>query len=236
VLPPVVLPELEAEAPEIEFPVAQIETPPMPEPEPPPMPLPSLEDSDTEMVEHMAAMVGEEALEQFFILELIISRLVATVDSLDSAQVAPLMLPVKPVGGKFTVLEAEDEAVVSPQNHERYATYIQLMESLDSGHLVALYVRYYPLFQEAYQALGYPEGYFNDRLVEVIDHLLQTPEPPGLIEVSRSEAVWVFANPELEALTAGQKTLIRMGPDHARIAKERLRELRAAISGLESID
>ena len=44
-----------------------------------------------------------------------------------------------------------------------------------------MYKQYYPLFQQAYVDLGYPEGYFNDRLVEVIDHLLATPgrDRPG---------------------------------------------------------
>lgn len=27
------------------------------------------------------------------------------------------------------------------------------------------YVRLYPLFQKAYVELGYPNGYFNDRLI-----------------------------------------------------------------------
>ena len=53
------------------------------------------------------------------------------------------------------------------------------MESVDTGRLAALYVRFYPLFQQAYRDLGYPNGYFNDRLVEVIDHLLVTPEIAG---------------------------------------------------------
>ena len=44
---------------------------------------------------------------------------------------------------------------------------------------VALYARLYPLFQQAYEELGYPGRYFNDRLVEVIDDLLATPEPTG---------------------------------------------------------
>jgi len=48
--------------------------------------------------------------------------------------------------------------------------------TLDNHKLIAVYVEYYPLFQQAYDDLGYPSAYFNDRLVEVIDHLLETPD------------------------------------------------------------
>ena len=41
------------------------------------------------------------------------------------------------------------------------------------------YVRLYPLFQSAYRELGYPDGYFNDRLVFAIDDLLAAPDADG---------------------------------------------------------
>jgi hypothetical protein len=41
-----------------------------------------------------------------------------------------------------------------------------------------------------------------------------------------------YADPKLEALTAGQKVLVRMGPDNARAVKTKLRELRSALIGL----
>jgi hypothetical protein len=102
-------------------------------------------------------------------------------------------------------------------------------------------MRLYPLFQQSYQELGYPRGYFNDRLVEVIDQLLATPEPVGPLAVHLTEVKgpitsdrpWVryeFADPALQALPAGSKMLLRMGPDNARRLKAKLAELRAAIT------
>jgi len=49
----------------------------------------------------------------------------------------------------------------------------------------------------------------------------------------QSEQPWVryeFEDPQLEALSAGQKILVRMGPSNARQVKAKLRELRAAIA------
>src|SRR5690606_41131650 len=69
--------------------------------------------------------------------------------------------------------------------------------------------------------------YFNDRLVQVLDLLIATPvhdEPLAvtLVEVKgpvRSLRPWVryeFADPALASLSAGQRMLLRMGPDHQR--------------------
>ena len=102
-------------------------------------------------------------------------------------------------------------------------------------------LRMYPLLQRAYEELGYPRRYFNDRLVEVIDVLLATPqvnEPVRLrlVEVKgpiASERPWVryeYADPALESLTAGQKILLRMGPENARRLKAKLAELRGQLA------
>jgi hypothetical protein len=97
------------------------------------------------------------------------------------------------------------------------------------------------VFQKSYEELGYPGRYFNDRVVEVIDQLLATPEPSGplavhLTEVKgpvTSERPWVryeFSKPEYESLAAGQKMLLRMGPEHERRLKAKLRQFRAQIA------
>jgi hypothetical protein len=91
-------------------------------------------------------------------------------------------------------------------------------------------VHFYPLFQQAYQALGYPNGYFNDRLVVTIDNLLAAPDITTDIAVVRPNVMYQFADPKLEDLSAGQKLMLRMGPTNAAIVKAKLRELRAQVA------
>jgi hypothetical protein len=86
------------------------------------------------------------------------------------------------------------------------------------------------LFQHVYQDLGYPNGYFNDRLVQVIDSLLATPQPAGPIELTRPNVMYVYADPALEARPAGQKLLLRMGPENAAVIKAKLKELRTIVT------
>ncbi len=73
---------------------------------------------------------------------------------------------------------------IDADNGLRYAPFVQFIESIDSARAVALYRWMYPLFQQSFQELGYPNAYFNDRLVQVIDHLLQTPVPPEPVAVT----------------------------------------------------
>ena len=107
---------------------------------------------------------------------------------------------------------------------------IDALRKLDMQRVAAVYLRFYPLFQQAYQGLGYPNGYFNDRLVQVIDHLLATPQPAQPIALVRPNVMYTYADPGLESRSAGQKLLIRMGPDNAAVIKAKLTELRAAIT------
>ncbi|MEJ2700374.1 MAG: DUF3014 domain-containing protein, partial [Desulfuromonadales bacterium] len=63
-----------------------------------------------------------------------------------------------------------------------------------------------------------------------IDHLLAAPEVQGPIRVVRPSVRYKFADPDLEALSAGQKILIRMGPDNAAKVKAKLREIRQELT------
>jgi hypothetical protein len=99
--------------------------------------------------------------------------------------------------------------------------------------LAGFYVRLYPLFQQAYVELGYPNGYFNDRLIGVIDHLLAAPEPKAPVYLAQPRVVFEFADPQLESLSAGQKILVRMGADNEMRIKAKLRELRKLLASGE---
>ena len=64
----------------------------------------------------------------------------------------------------------------------------------------------------------------------MIDLLLATPEVAGPLELVRPNVMYQFADPTLEARPAGQKLLLRMGPDNAAAVKAKLKELRSLIT------
>jgi hypothetical protein len=105
-----------------------------------------------------------------------------------------------------------------------------MLAALDTEQAVAVYKRLYPLFQEAYEGLGYPNAYFNDRLIEVIDHLLATPQVSEPIYLVQPKALYLYANPALEALSSGSKILIRSGPENAAQIKAVLHKYRRELT------
>lgn len=204
---------------------------PLAEPEKP-APLPPLNESDAPMQGELADLIGPQSVEKFFLTEDLVRHVVVSVDNLSTEKVAERLRPVKPAPGKFEVSGTDDALVLDPSNYERYKPAVQLIRSIDAKRLAGTYARNYPLFQEAYESLGHPPKYFNDRLIEVIDHLLQTPDVRDPIALAQPNVQYEFADPKLEALTAGQKTLIRMGSDNAAAVKAKLRELRVALLAL----
>jgi hypothetical protein len=194
-----------------------------------PGPLPRLNESDPTLAEALSAIFGPQAFAKLFFPEELVRHIVATIDNLPRETYAARLNPVRPVGGLLRTTGADATMSIAPDNAARYGPYVAFAQSVDSARLVALYVRFYPLFQQAYVDLGYPNGYFNDRVVEVIDHLLATPEVPGPIRLTVSHVLYEYADPELEARSAGQKLLIRMGADNAAKVKAKLREIRREV-------
>ena len=159
-----------------------------------------------------------------------VRRIVATVDNLPRLSLAADIRPVKPVPGAFATLGPDGAKQIGLENSARYAPYVNAFAGVDSRALVALYVRFYPLFQQAYRDLGYPNGYFNDRLVEAIDNLLATPVIEGPISLTQPKVLYEYADPSLQSLSAGQKVMLRMGPDNAARVRAKLREIRALVT------
>jgi hypothetical protein len=189
-------------------------------------PLPALADSDPALGSALSSIFGKASFEQFFVPETIVRHLVATIDNLPRKQVALRLMPVKPVPGPMRTTGQDASLAIASDNAARYSPYVQLVNIVDSKKLVAVYIQFYPLFQQSYAELGYPSRYFNDRVFEVIDHLLLTPDITGPIALTQPKVLYEFADPQLQELSAGQKILVRMGPENEARVKIKLREIR----------
>ncbi|HEY5566305.1 MAG TPA: DUF3014 domain-containing protein [Gammaproteobacteria bacterium] len=218
--PATVEPEPVAEAPpEIPAPAAE-----------PAVPLPALDESDAEVASTLTESFGPQVLEQYSRPENVIRNLVVTVDNLPRTNLALDRRPLQATPGVFVAGGSEDAYYLSEENYARYTPFTTLLARTEARTIVALYRRYYPLMQEAYVDLGNPETVFATRVVEVIDHLLATPEVQGPIALVQPNVLYQFKDPALERLSSGQKILLRMGPEHAAIVKTKLREIRAELA------
>jgi len=193
-------------------------------------PLPALDESDGPAVAALSDLFGKEAIRRFLVPKNLARHAVTSIDNLPQAKLAMRLRPVQAMPGEFLVTGAEDELFLDPANFERYEPFISMLESVEVEDQLNLYWHFYPLLQQAYQELGYPEGHFNDRLVAVIDHLLAAPDIEGPIPLVRPKVFYEFADPQLQAGSAGHKILIRVGPENARRIKAWLQELRAGLT------
>jgi len=188
--------------------------------------LPSLENSDSMMRDSVSGLIGGKAFADMVVPYQLVRRIVATVDNLPRRTAPTRAMPLNAVPGAFAALASGEETVVDRGNYKRYLPYVNVVEALDAPALVRGYVRLYPLVQRAYEELGFPGKYFNDRLMEAIDDLLATPELDAAPKLLRPRVLYEFADPDLETRSAGEKILLRMGPENAARFKAKLWEIR----------
>jgi hypothetical protein len=193
-------------------------------------PLPTLKESDGVVQQAGMDLVGRDAFAKFFNIDDLVRHIVATVDNLPRETVSPRLNPVRPIAGAFAVRGKDASLAIAPENSARYTPFVRVIEHIDTKKAAALYKRFYPLFQQAYEELGYPGRYFNDRLVEAIDNLLDAPEPTGPIALTVPHVLYEYRDPELESRSAGQKMMMRAGRENEAKLKAKLRELRREVA------
>jgi hypothetical protein len=188
--------------------------------------LPPLGTSDSFMIDALAGIVENKSLMSIFRKEELIHNIVATIDNLPSERAPMRTMPIVPAQGKFILTENEGTMFISPKNKARYAMYVKFAEVIDSKKLVELYVRLYPLFQQSYEELGYTDKYFNDRLMLVLDNLLAAPDIKEPVKLIQPKYYYLYADPDLEGRSVGQRILMRIGSDNETIVKSKLKEIK----------
>lgn len=197
-------------------------------------------DPDAAAATGLSSLFGAQEIAPWLIPDKLVRRLVATTDNLSrntrTEQLRPLRAPAGALLVKRELIDAtvgEERITLAPGNAARYNVPMALLAKTDMQQAAMLYRQLYPLLQRAYEDLGYPGRYFNDRVVDTIDHLLATPEPAGPLLLEQPKVLYQFADADLEALSSGQKLLLRMGVAHAQVVKQKLREFRGLVSSKE---
>lgn len=186
--------------------------------------------SDKAFAAALAGLPGREQLLRFVLPTDIVQRIVLTIDNLPADSMSMQYRAVLATPGSFLIERRDGEPAISPQNARRYDAFVAVATSLDTRRVVSLYKRFYPLFQKTYRSIGYPEGHFNDRVVQAIDDLLSAPAPAGAVFLEQPRVLYEYAESSLERRSVGQRMMIRMGPEHAARLKTKLREIRAVLT------
>ncbi len=161
----------------------------------------------------LTSSIDSQTASKLLLMENFIQKFVVTIDNLPNKRLPRAHLPIKTPGGKFLVAGTAEAPQISSKNYQRYTKYVTLLESVDQDMTIKFYTYFYPLFQTAYEQLGYKNAYFNDRLVYVINLLLETPNPPDPLQLTQPSVLFTYADANLEKLSSGQKVLLRLGQE-----------------------
>jgi hypothetical protein len=192
--------------------------------------LPLLEASDSAAASELKALLGDAFFSAMLEPHSLLRRIVVTLDNLPNDRLSMKYRVVRAVPGEFAVSGLEPALTISEANAARYDALLQALLAADAAHWVALYRQWYPLLQQAYAEMADPRDLFNDRVLAVIDHLLAVQVPASALPLTHPGVLYRYADPALEAKSAGAKILYRMGAAHAAKVQARLREIRALLA------
>jgi hypothetical protein len=125
--------------------------------------------------------------------------------------------------GPFRTLSEGGVITVDPQSYTRYDGIANAATSMDAAGLARAYSVLKPRLVEAYRELGHPEGDLDGTVERAIVHLLQTPVVEEPIVLRPRVLSFRYDREDLEALSAAQKQLLRMGPRNVQRIQDQLR-------------
>jgi hypothetical protein len=213
-------------------------------PTPAPEPTPTLEErlssrlsgttlstSDTVVRELVEEISSNPKLAAWLVNEDLIRRFVASVDNIAAGISPQSHLEFLRPRQSFEVDERSGgRLVIEPESYARYDVVAEVFASIDTEGVVMLYRELEPLIDDAYAEIGPANADFDDRLDRAFDLLLAAPVLNESAQVEQLVVTYAWADDEIEALSAAQRHLLRMGPDNVALIQGKLRELKAALA------
>lgn len=213
---------------------------PSPAPTPAPEPLPeatpaepevAVRNTDQELRNLLATASAPTVLTQALEANDLVQRSAGMIDGFSRGLMPLKALPLAPPKKAFSTVKVDDLAYIDPTSYARYDSYAQAIASLNVDLLVSTFHRYRALLEQAYAGFGYSTEDMDNALIRSLDYVLATPEPSEPLALKRKEAIFQYADPEFEQLTALQKQLLRMGPENMAKIKQQTRALRQGLLG-----
>ncbi|WP_018693088.1 DUF3014 domain-containing protein [Algicola sagamiensis] len=175
---------------------------------------PSLEDSDPFVRQALSDISLHQSLMELLVDRELIQNFVIFVDNLSYGQVERRFSPFHAPQLKFRVQQSDGETWMGAQSYRRFDIYLSILSSIDPENMVLLYRQYYPLVEDVYLELGYPDKSFTQTLIEAIDRVLAVKPIGAEVEVHRPKVMYQYVDEALENATELEKLLYRMGPEN----------------------
>jgi hypothetical protein len=163
----------------------------------------------------------------------LVRRFTAATNLIAEGQSPRLPLSFMAPSGGFRVARRAGLTVMAPESHARYDAVGRAVASVDARGVQRVYLELKPLLDAAHAEIAPPGSSLEQALAQAIDRLTRVEVPGGPVALTPKGALYVYADPRLEALGAAEKHLLRMGPDNMRKVQAKLTELAGAL-GLPS--
>ncbi|WP_223645974.1 DUF3014 domain-containing protein [Corallococcus sp. EGB] len=204
-------------------------------PAPPPPPAVQLSGTDASVRELLKGLSTDADFARWLSAEDLARRFAASVNLVAEGQSPRMPLSFMAPTGTFRVTKRHGQTVTSSESHTRYDAVTRVIVSLDAKKAGQVYQELKPLLDAAHAELAPPGRSLDTTLSQAIGRLTRVPVPKTPPELTPKGALFVYADPNLEALSAAEKHLLRMGPENMRKVQAKLTELAAAL-GLPSAE
>lgn len=184
-----------------------------------------LDQSDDALRPSLAELASQIELGEWLLMRDLIRSFVVAVDNIAEGRTPRAHLAEMEPAERFSVRQEADRFFIDPASYARFDMITDVFVEFDLEAAVEIYVDVYPLIQQAYEELGYPDHSFDETFERAIVELLAVPRLIGPVELEPLVVTYAFADFEIEGLTAAQKQLLRMGPENVVRIQHRLRAL-----------
>lgn len=202
--PPQIKAEAESASSEVSAPVQPSTRIPTPEP------LPALETSDSFVRD---AVAGWDLPSDLVSQEDLLSRLSVVIANAADGQVPRRLSKAFAPTEKFGIVERAGQVYIDPETYARYDRAMRTLEGIEPQTAAAFVNRVEPLLARALSQFG--ESRSPDALIKsAVQRLNALPELPESVAVVQREAVYEYADQNLESLPDFEKQALRLGPEN----------------------
>ena len=195
-----------------------------------PIVLPPLDQTDPVVRDLLTQVTSHPRVAAWLATEGLIRNFVVVVSIVAEGRTPAGQLRVLRPSAGFHVVERGGDLYLDPRSYERYDGLAAAAASIDPAGAARLYATLKPRIEEASRDLGLPDMPFDRTLERAIVLLLKTPIVDDPVRAEPQGGVgYGFAAPDVEALPAAQKQLLRMGPRNVRTIQSSLRAIALAL-------
>lgn len=192
-------------------------------PTPASVPIPSLDESDEAV---RTALADWPAPSGWLDQEQLLRRLASLIDNVARRELPRSQLQFLTPVGRFSADRTGAELVISEASYARFDTHLDLLEALPPERAAQIVTFWLPRLDEAMRELGRPDADARELMLRSIDNIALVSAAQTPIELVRPSVAYEFADPQLEALPALDKQLLRIGPANLARLQAYLGELR----------